>query len=491
MSEAMPAWFDFSPYTGQSAGYRQTLTEFAAGPAFRSAAVEELVLEDDFYRRPLRPEDLDFLKFTKPVEAATVSRLGALTAQRALRSLYDLSAAVPPAGADSRRLASFADFASESNRRYAAQLAPFLEAYAFGFLANRRPAGELPDEASRQLADIYVQEYQFWMRLWSELKARRYFREGLRFILIQRWCLGPASRRVFAEVRARGHFDGWPAEVPPRLGPHLFDDEVLQAIAWEEGVQRREHSYWQFYLPTSLARCNLLSALARRSELCFALYGMMYAAQAEWLAFESALAHSCSAELAGLPASMDAAESHVDALLRHFAWAFHHVREHGPVAALQMAQGLAAAALLGERARWDLGEQLKWLSAIDQYCSHAQAISQRIERECPGIDRETFVEPHDMCSTTHVHNDHRLVVIEEGVMQFWGNLGMRLEMNPGDKVLIPEGRLHGSTVLSAECTYHQPIIPDEWLRELIDPAPRFRSRAHAETPATEQASSAL
>ncbi len=71
-----------------------------------------------------------------------------------------------------------------------------------------------------------------------------------------------------------------------------------------------------------------------------------------------------------------------------------------------------------------------------------------------------------MCSTTHVHNDHRLVTIETGVMHFWGNLGMRLEMNRGDMVLIPDGRLHGSTVLFAECTYHQPIIPDEWVRDV-------------------------
>jgi len=134
---------------------------------------------------------------------------------------------------------------------------------------------------------------------------------------------------------------------------------------------------------------------------------------------------------------------------------------------MEMAQGLDAAGKLAERARWDLGEQLKWLSTIDRYCVYARKISERIEAECPGIDRDTFVEPREMCSTTHVHDDHRLVTIEQGVMHFWGNLTMRLEMNPGDRVLIPEGRLHGSTVLSEECTYHQPIIPDAWVQELI------------------------
>jgi len=142
------------------------------------------------------------------------------------------------------------------------------------------------------------------------------------------------------------------------------------------------------------------------------------------------------------------------------------LRRHGNAAAMEMGQGLAAAAKLAERARWDLGEQLHWLSTIDRHFIYARKISERIEAECPGIDRDTFVEPREMCSTTHVHNDHRLVSIEEGVMHFWGNLNMRLEMRPGDKVLIPEGRLHGSSVLSDECTYHQPIIPDSWVQEL-------------------------
>jgi hypothetical protein len=44
---------------------------------------------------------------------------------------------------------------------------------------------------------------------------------------------------------------------------------------------------------------------------------------------------------------------------------------------------------------------------------------------------------------------------------------MQLSMHKGDMVLIPDGRLHGSTVVSNECTYHQPIIPNEWVEALV------------------------
>jgi gentisate 1,2-dioxygenase len=119
------------------------------------------------------------------------------------------------------------------------------------------------------------------------------------------------------------------------------------------------------------------------------------------------------------------------------------------------------------------------LSNVRQYCRFARSIDRRVQAECPDIDRETFVEPREMCSTMHVHDDHRLVVIEAGDMVFWGNVGMRLEMTVGDMVLIPQGRLHGSTVVSAECTYHQPIIPEDWVqvlqRELTSAAPESRA----------------
>jgi len=132
----------------------------------------------------------------------------------------------------------------------------------------------------------------------------------------------------------------------------------------------------------------------------------------------------------------------------------------------QVAQGIEVSRRLGDAARGDLRAQLHWLSSIEQFQVFANNIDDRINTDRPDIDRETFVEPREMCSTTHVHSDHRLVSIESGDMVFWGNLGMQLRLKPGQRVFVPEGRLHGSTIESAECTYHQPIIPEAWIEEL-------------------------
>ena len=58
---------------------------------------------------------------------------------------------------------------------------------------------------------------------------------------------------------------------------------------------------------------------------------------------------------------------------------------------------------------------------------------------------ESGTEPKEMCSTTHVHDDFRLVEVDRGVMVFWAAPGMQLTLHPGDyaaasgTVVIPTG----------------------------------------------------
>jgi hypothetical protein len=53
-------------------------------------------------------------------------------------------------------------------------------------------------------------------------------------------------------------------------------------------------------------------------------------------------------------------------------------------------------------ARRDLEEQLRWLARVDVYVDLARCIDERIRTQQPDIDRDTFVEPREMCSTTYV-----------------------------------------------------------------------------------------
>jgi hypothetical protein len=55
MTQATPLLFDFAPFAGKSEHYVELIKQFAAAHSFRSATVSELLLDDDYHRRPLRP----------------------------------------------------------------------------------------------------------------------------------------------------------------------------------------------------------------------------------------------------------------------------------------------------------------------------------------------------------------------------------------------------------------------------------------------------
>jgi mannose-6-phosphate isomerase-like protein (cupin superfamily) len=209
--------------------------------------------------------------------------------------------------------------------------------------------------------------------------------------------------------------------------------------------------------------------LASRPDRVLQFIGAAFLAEAEWDAFAAALIPAALTRgliLAGdifknLPTDeLPRTDIRFEQALRAIASRF----GQDGVAAVNL--GFSQSARLNASALGDLSDQLRWLGSIDRYRDFAQQISARIVAEKPDIDRDSFVEPREMCSTTHVHDDHRLVVIESGEMVFWGTANMTVHLKPGEMVLVPQGRLHGSSVTTDNCVYHQPIIPDDWVRQV-------------------------
>lgn len=459
--------FEFRKFEGRTDQAVESIRRFAAHEALRSATVDELELGDEFHRRALRPEDLAFIKFSGPVTAATVTQLGFLAAQRLMSSIHEIGVAgLPPDGTEDS-FARVARFNDDEHAVLGAQVLPFLESFAFDFLESeeevRRARAHLVDYVREALRN----EASFWRNVFERLVHTKYLEDGLRFAMLQVWSLAPSKRAALGRAMASRFFEPLPASVLPRLSGDAPSDGAVHELAVRCGVRRLQHAYWQFYLSTSLARSNLLYSYARRPDRALRLYGAAYAAEAEWLAF-GCLVGAASARFGLGDLAEGAGGAPVDDYVARFERMTRTVeRLWGDRGTTEVARGLASAVSLGRVARQNLGEQLRWLSSMETHREIARRIDGRVRAECPNIDRETFVEPREMCSTTHVHDDHRLVVIESGNMVFWGNLGMQLRLAPGEMVLVPQGRLHGSSIESPECTYHQPIIPEQWVRALV------------------------
>jgi hypothetical protein len=445
----------------------QLVREFAAHDGFRSATVEELELDEDFYRRPLRPEDLSFIDFSKPVNIDTVARLPSLASQRMLLCINELQSCRLPRDRRPESFAECARFYGDASQILAARVRPFLENFAFGHLRNEEMRGPLIAAHTSALEELFDEELKFWTGNLTRLREAKYVEDGLRFTLIQKWGLAASKQSALAKAGALGYFDGLGSADWPRLDRDPAAADLARRLATHCHVTKREHSYWQFYLSTSLGECNLLHALASRPDRALAFWGAAFAADGAAIAFDELVRNAAGGlGLAGI-AARDV-KTDVREWLARANRALTLVSErYGEQGVRAVGAGIGVAAAHAAAARANLGDQLRWLSSVEKYRDLAKAISARIDTECPDIDRETFVEPREMCSTTHVHDDHRLVVIESGKMVFWGNLGMKLRLAPGEMVLVPEGRLHGSSIESDECTYHQPIIPDEWVRPLL------------------------
>lgn len=450
-----------------------SIRTFAAAEHFRSATVDELEIDGDFCRRPLRPEDLTFIDFTVPVAAETVYDLPSLAAQRILRCVYDMHVARPPRTGDARTLGWNPQFYSDAARSLAVRIAPFLERFAFGFL--ERPARLGADSSQGRLRETFEAFVRDAARFAHAMRAR--FRQGalstpdLRFVLVQKWCLAAAKKIAISRARVCGYFDLVPPEDRPRHGPSGVDRDALSRLATALDVNREQHAFWQFYLPTALGEANYLSALATRPEQSLALLGAAFVAEVEWHAF-SWLAEQASEDMDIAAADGDLAAELQRALAgttTRFSNAVRAVASAvGTFGLRDVARGFDGAARLAQLARLDLDMQLRWLASLSEYVEVARRLDHHIKTVRPDIDRDTFVEPREMCSTTHVHDDHRLVSVESGTMVFWGRPDMRFRMEPGDMILVPRGRLHGSSVESKLCVYHQPIVPEDWVRPLID-----------------------
>ncbi|MCM3886208.1 peptide synthetase [Frankia sp. R82] len=443
---------------------------FATNPAFRAAQWEELTTEGNPCRRPVRPADLTWLNYAAPLRGDQLLKLSGLLGHRMLRNIYDADLLYLPARRSDAADRDAADFYHPDNRLRGALARPVLERHLFSFLEPQRP-----DLATTTLDAVRAELHGYWEQrrdhpgdAFVVLRGTRDRREATTFALLQLAAYLPATRNATARA-ALGEYD----LAQPSARALLLDDyrrwasdgPAWAALLASAGLTTTVGAYWQLYLNTSLARGNHLHQLSRAPERHAELLGAYVHQRIDDAAVAGVWADAVEEAFGtrpalftpdGAPAVTPAAlDELVNALLAPL------LTVGGEDAVRAFHGGFADAAHLARRHDRDLAEQLAWADAIDEHKARAEAINAYLANERIEVDLDTFVESCDETSTTHVHDEHRLVMIESGDMHFWNNVTHKISLSDGDKILIPRSRLHGSTVLSGSCTYHQPIIPDE------------------------------
>lgn len=140
---------------------------------------------------------------------------------------------------------------------------------------------------------------------------------------------------------------------------------------------------------------------------------------------------------------------------------------YGDTVASEILRGFLEFRYLEELASEDLISQYRFFDTMSQTGEMAGQYYNKIVEVKLDIPLETFVECAGERSTTHVHPDDRLLVIESGKMDFWPLFGDPVKLKAGDTLAIPKHRMHGSVVTSTECIYHQPIADAAQMRSII------------------------
>lgn len=447
---------------------------FAATTAFRAAEWEELTTENNPYRRPVRPDDLEWLDYSGPMPAENACKLSALLGHRMLRNVYDGDLLHLPATPDRANRSDLHSFHDPRTRVLAALARPVLEAHVFAPVADigTEGAGGTVDAALADVSAEIERRRSAPGAAWEAAAKAKHRREAANFVLLQLGAYRPAAAAALGRLTL-GEYDQAHPDLRGILLSH-HDRWVAQAPAWTRllaaaGLTPGAAAYWQLYLGSSLGRGNLLHHLSSAPEkLAVALGAHVHELLDQSVTVEpagsllrAAFDTDDGARLPGPGPDTAGLLRTVDAVLTPLE------RRDGPQAVADFRRGFAQGRWYADLWDADLAEQLSWADRIEEYQEKAEKIDQHLSNEGIEVDLDTFVESNEETSTTHVHDDHRLVMIEKGQMHFWNNTTHKIELVEGDKLLIPVSRLHGSTVLSGECTYHQPIIPDEMLRQFL------------------------
>lgn len=451
----------------------ELIQRFSQISIFREAVTEEMLIERNPFRRPMRENDHRFIDFTQRLSPDTLGSNQSLAAHRLLFNVYETDLLFLPHPSVPDQWQDMRAFYGDDTKVLAERIRPCLEECAFGFLKSDVEVTGIWDAAALEayFSDFEDRVTHETSHVLSALQSIPLREECAKFYLIQLACdfLTEASamaRNVLGNVSPvtselfKILIDEYGAGVVDAKHSTLFE-RTLQSV----GLAIEPHTYWQFYLPTSLMLANYFHYISRNHSHFLRYLGALYFTETELIHVtkqQSNVLHAIFGER--FDAQYFDEHTHIDE---------HHGRmartkligsaldQYGGDVIREILRGFEEFRLLERLADTCLMTQLNWAGRRELYRNAAQELLPHCRGQSSAVPCETFIESEGERSTTHVHDDNRLLYIQSGTMDFWSGVGDLMKFGPGESMLIPKYCLHGSAVTSGSCVYDQYLIPDE------------------------------
>lgn len=450
---------------------KQCIQWYADNPVF--GGTEEWLMHDNPYRRPIRSHVLKYLDFTKPLAMSEILNYTALSAHRMLLNIYESDLVFFPEKDFESKKEDFLSFYSNETKMLGELARPILEDHVFAFLDQEiKVSGMWSVDSLRSYLEGLVKEHNK-----SEIPSIAAVlsspkREQSAMSLLIQFAMDFLSEASAIARNATGRYGPLLSDLFKVIldeygyGVHQTKHSTLFERTLEScGLQAQPHAYFQFYLTSSMALSNYFHYISRDHSKFFRFLGA--------LAYtEATFSHTCK-QISGMLREVFGAEVDTHYFDEHVHIDLHHGRmvfEKLVVPALarfgnsiigDIVRGIEEFRLLSEIAERDFIEQITWCNKGEEYKQLAQPLHERILSGAVKCRKETYVEPLNELSVTHVHDSDELCMIESGVMDFVTGHDFVVPLYPGEGTVLLHNRLHGAIITSKEeCVYHIFSIDD-------------------------------
>jgi hypothetical protein len=461
------------------------IQDFAGCPLFRDASAAEMYIVGNPYRRPTRVLDNADIDYTAPLTRTNLASNESLSTHRLLLTIYEIDCHLLPGRLSPEVDRDRLDFYCADNQRRADLARPILEEKAFAFL---RDEIEVTGHWTPESVICYLREF----KQTEDEKLKSGVNES---VLLARLLNCRERRRCAshyliqlasdflteASAMARYVLGNYGAEqselfniLIDEYGYAVFDKKhstLFERLLASVDLSAEIHRYWQFYQASSIMLTNYFHFLGKNKANYFRYLGALFFTEVSLPNVNREQAATIR-EIFGETVDVSYFTEHVHIDTHHGAMALDRIirptlDRYGVFAAADIIRGFEEFRLLQQIADNDLLEQINWIDGHDLHVRAAEYIWSRILSGELKLPRETFHEMREERSTTHTHDEHRLVVLETGEMDFWNGLGDAIRLKAGDAHLVPRHRLHGSVITSSESLYHQPIVSEALFRDVL------------------------
>ncbi len=460
--------------------FQENLAKYCELPVFQQARGEELYIENNPFRRPLRSNDNPFINFFRPLKKSEVMSNSSLASNRILLNIYEQDMQFFPYENTDSAWEHYHSFYSPEVRYLGDSIRPVLERKVFSFLEdeisitgkwNKSNIIEYFTEFKDQLGSStssFLQKIPQFKN--SKAIASYYLMQLAPDFLSEASAMSRNVSGSFEPIHSNLFkilIDEYGNGVAKAKHSNLFHKTMRSC-----GLSDKIHYYWQFYLPGSLLFTNYFHFLTKNHGNFFKYIGALYYTETA----VAAVANNQSKMLrAVFGKSVDTTyfDEHVHIDQFHGQMVLDSIvkpvlDQFGDRVVGDILRGFEECQLIEQLAEDNIIAQVDWYTRIPEYREAAKTIYSKIQKGEFETPLDTFIESSEERSTTHVHPEHRLLCIENGTMNFWPFFGDPLFFKEGDIMLIPRNHLHGSVVSSDECVYHQPIVPQSMMKNVLN-----------------------